>query len=345
MKRVLCAVTVALLLSGCASVSAEEMQMRHQEQYIAEEAPAPEAQPAPAVAEWPSVPSVAESFEVPSTVDAKWAGFPDGVAMVRVDGAEYANFADGETVTTHIEEAANYVHNLFWCDGYMTSTAYDGRSISLYMSSTSVRSLVSEAVENGVMPEWWERIRDTFIGFNTEAMEMLSHYDKPIKLVSTLCDSEIRGADSTPFLQVTNGELTYDVFSGYEPSPQKNAQAATISHDGIIAILEAAYKDGNGLAYDIRYFDDATSYWIDVTAPDGHMAEIAQTIVNGEKTYTENWASVVNALIQVCNEAMNLVVAAGDDSSHVVVNLVNEKNTGNYLVTVFNGIITYDCTK
>lgn len=74
----------------------------------------------------------------------------------------------------------------------------------------------------------------------------------------------------------------------------------------------------------------------------GIAAEVTSAKLMGKDQNYKPWADMKDNMIYMCNSTKELLEALGYDDTLVMLNLVNDLNTDNVLLTILNGVVIYD---
>lgn len=111
------------------------------------------------------------------------------------------------------------------------------------------------------------------------------------------------------------------------------------SDDAVIALtamVEESYPDHYIIKVDTEMQAYSISVWTD------GMALIATQAAYGDDTAKQNWEDAKESMV-LASAALKIAAEnAGDAEAHIVYNLLNDSNTDNVLIMMYDGIVIYD---
>lgn len=134
-----------------------------------------------------------------------------------------------------------------------------------------------------------------------------------------------------------------------ETSPATETSTATVAEteettavkvniDTVISLIESQVPQD----FDYREVEgDETGITINV-GTNGVALEATLAKTQGKGEDYEPWAEMRDAMVGMCNAASKLMETFGYPDILVMVNVVNDQNTDNVLLSILNGIVVYD---
>ncbi len=113
----------------------------------------------------------------------------------------------------------------------------------------------------------------------------------------------------------------------------------TATIEDVVSLLQQAMIEGFGEDNSQVYLDGnvlVMSIWEDGGAAEATLAQ------GGDTEMQEDWQVLTDALVSLSDTATSALVEAGLDGYSVMVNLLNDQNTENTLLSVVDGFVVYD---
>lgn len=124
-----------------------------------------------------------------------------------------------------------------------------------------------------------------------------------------------------------------------DSSPESNANSdePLMSMDMTAAVIEALVSQ-NFENYKIDYDDSGItlSLWQDGLAAGSVLAAA------GNQESVDSWNNIKESLITFCDSVSESMEAAGHGDATIMINVLNDQNTDNILLSALNGVIIYD---
>ena len=136
------------------------------------------------------------------------------------------------------------------------------------------------------------------------------------------------------------------VVTGLTSSSTQNSisQSSSVYDISDVDFLIKKNARSNGLnIVETEYFSSSNIYLISVMPDDG-FAEAA-LLVPYNASLAKDWQYMKTNTADCCLAFKNLFNTAGFEDVDVRVDILNDQNPNNRLLTFFNGICTYDCTE
>ena len=129
-------------------------------------------------------------------------------------------------------------------------------------------------------------------------------------------------------------------FSNIETAPartESSAEPANVSVDSAIVLIENTLDD-NFENFEVYYENGIifVNVWQD------GIAGAAMVASSGDQEFLASWDDLISSQIRLSNSLDDLVEALGLTDVSVAINVLNDMNTENVLLTVMNGIVFYD---
>ena len=139
----------------------------------------------------------------------------------------------------------------------------------------------------------------------------------------------------TPAPQTQAVEPSAEITDAPEAS---DAQDAVISLDDLCATIESILDDG-GSGVDVTHEEAAISVnvWLN-----GLCMEMTLAQESGNDSYQETWDSIRANFVSLSESIGELVDTVGHTDVRVTVNILNDLNRDNVLLSVFEGIVIFD---
>lgn len=182
---------------------------------------------------------------------------------------------------------------------------------------------------------WWFKAFAIIVVLN--ALASGNSKEKPTTEVQETSHATVAAEAATEAVQETEAaeetqteatEAEYTV----EPSIISNA-------DTVIALIEPTLKDNWGDHYTI-YNDEGV---IGVNVWGEGVVAGAVMAANGDAKCKATWDEMVESLKRMCSSMCGVAEAAGMESVWIELNLVNDMNPDNILLSITNGVVFYDC--
>lgn len=121
------------------------------------------------------------------------------------------------------------------------------------------------------------------------------------------------------------------------PESDTNSDEPLMSMDMTAAVIEALVSQ-NFENYKIDYDDSGItlSLWQDGLAAGSVLAAA------GNQESIDSWNSIKESLITFCDSVSESMEAAGHGDATITINVLNDQNTDNILLSALNGVIIYD---
>ena len=137
--------------------------------------------------------------------------------------------------------------------------------------------------------------------------------------------------------------LTQEPATSPVTSPETSTETGRgFESDDILTLLKGTLTDTDQIKYEMSYQEDANTYHLYMDCPNAGLAEIATAIINGDTTNINEWDSIKETAIDLCNTIMGTVRNLGNGNEHATVNIRNDKNANNLLISVYDGTVVYD---
>ena len=120
-------------------------------------------------------------------------------------------------------------------------------------------------------------------------------------------------------------------------APAAEAPSASVSIDTALMLIDSVMKD-NFKHYDISYEDEMVT--IDVW--DDGIAMGVTLAANGNKDFQNSWNTVVTNQLEFCDSVQTLLETLGLGNVSVFINILNDGNLDNVLLSVWNGVVLYN---
>lgn len=140
----------------------------------------------------------------------------------------------------------------------------------------------------------------------------------------------------TPAPQTQAVEPSAEITDAPEAS---DAQSDTLSLDALCATIESIL-DGDGYSgVDVTHEEAAitVNVWLD-----GLCMELTLAQQSGNDSYQETWDTVKANFVSLSESISELVETVGYTDVYVTINILNDLNHGNVLLSVFEGIVIFD---
>ena len=119
---------------------------------------------------------------------------------------------------------------------------------------------------------------------------------------------------------------------------EKAESTSSLSMDSIVAIVEDILSDTYD---DVQVTLEETTLVLDVTFPG--LASAVQDIVTVRSSKLLNkWDEVIVSQTKICSTVMNVLYESGYKDVDVLVNVLNDLNPKNCLLSIFNESVIYD---
>lgn len=121
------------------------------------------------------------------------------------------------------------------------------------------------------------------------------------------------------------------------PESDTNGDEPLMSMDMTAAVIEALVSQ-NFENYKIDYDDSGItlSLWQDGLAAGSVLAAA------GNQESVDSWNNIKESLITFCDSVSESMEAAGHGDATIMINVLNDQNTDNILLSALNGVIIYD---
>lgn len=119
-------------------------------------------------------------------------------------------------------------------------------------------------------------------------------------------------------------------------APLEETQETTLSPDMIKSVLELTISQ-NFSDYKIDYQEELNEYVISLWR-DGITEGATLAVSSGDRT---SWDNMVTSLKEMCNSFMDTINTL-DPDANITVEVLNNLNTENRLLIIFDGIVMYD---
>lgn len=128
-----------------------------------------------------------------------------------------------------------------------------------------------------------------------------------------------------------------------EPTPEATEEPATEETEGastesVASLIELSIKQG----FD-NYTVDTQDDTIVVNVWQDGIAMGAASAQYGDSSAQSAWETMKDSAVEMSNSFKELARTAGRDDITVVMNVINDQNQDNTLLTVIDGAVTYDC--
>lgn len=127
-----------------------------------------------------------------------------------------------------------------------------------------------------------------------------------------------------------------------QPQQQQDAQNTETDMSVVASAIKAVLDknaDGTGVEYAVSYDDEG----ITITAKaNGVAAEVSQAKASGYDDTYEPWVTMRDNMVTLCNSISDAAEALGASGKYVIVNVANDANEDNTLLTIMNGVVVYD---
>ena len=146
----------------------------------------------------------------------------------------------------------------------------------------------------------------------------------------------IYGNEDLIFLTVIDGKCIHNV---YDSSEKDNQEKDVTDIDAIMDILSLSLSQNFGEGNYTLEYDDTTvtlNLWGD------NVSIGAAFAANGDKSSKELWDTLVESHKDMCNNIMEEIKSCGIENYSVKVNLLNDLNKQEVLLTILNGEVVYD---
>lgn len=140
----------------------------------------------------------------------------------------------------------------------------------------------------------------------------------------------------TPAPQTQAVEPSAEITDAPEAS---DAQSAIISLDDLCATIESLLDDDGYSGVDVTR-EEATitiNVWLD-----GLCMELTLAQQSGNDSYQETWDTVKANFVSLSESISELVDTVGYADVYVTINILNDLNHDNVLLSVFEGIVIFD---
>lgn len=115
---------------------------------------------------------------------------------------------------------------------------------------------------------------------------------------------------------------------------------SSVSPSTVIALLQSAYSSSDGVEVEYKYDDDSSIYYMYIT-----MDGIATSAVKAQSDsdLMDNWITMRDKLITLNTSFTDYIsTLTGDSSTSLSLNLVNDTNSDNILLSILNSTVLYD---
>lgn len=121
------------------------------------------------------------------------------------------------------------------------------------------------------------------------------------------------------------------------PEPEESA-AAAVSVETAVAALDLVLRDNYGDSYKVDVEDNfiTISVWVDGVAIEAAAA------ANGDTAKLESWNGMVEAMTEAQKSYQNTIRDTTGQDAIVMVNVLNDQNLDNTLLSVTDGTVVYD---
>lgn len=118
-----------------------------------------------------------------------------------------------------------------------------------------------------------------------------------------------------------------------------DAQSAAISLDDLCATIKSILDDGGYSGVDVTHEGETitVNVWLD-----GLCMELTLAQESGNDSYQETWDTIKDNFVDLSESIGNLVDTIGHTDVYVTVNILNDLNRDNVLLSVFEGIVIFD---
>jgi len=135
-------------------------------------------------------------------------------------------------------------------------------------------------------------------------------------------------------------QATDDRFAQIEtesPRTEPDSDPADVSVDAAIVLIENTLKE-NFEHFEV-YHEDGIIF---VNVWQDGIATAAMVAASGDQECLASWDDLVSSQIRLSNSLYDLVQVLGLSDTTVAINVLNDLNLDNVLLTVMNGIVFYD---
>lgn len=119
-----------------------------------------------------------------------------------------------------------------------------------------------------------------------------------------------------------------------EPTEEEPASVEVIA--SLIEMTAKQYYDNCNVTYDDESI--TLNLWVD-----GLADAAAAVALLGEGADNPNWVNMKNQFIKLSQSMQNLGSQLGRDDVSVIVQILNDQNRDNVLLSFYNGTVIYDC--
>lgn len=134
--------------------------------------------------------------------------------------------------------------------------------------------------------------------------------------------------------------LSANVTAAETSVPQDVTEQSTLSLDELSSLLELGLSD-NWEHYTIST-DEETSLITVNLWQDGVALELYMIQSAGGGADNEDWVALKDSMLSMYNSLKELVETVGRSDVHLAINLLNDQNTDNVLLTALDGYFIYD---
>jgi len=183
---------------------------------------------------------------------------------------------------------------------------------------------------NECRPEEWDSIVEKSVTLcKTLKDELAEPGGKSVSIVKY-------GSNDTILLTVIDGKCTHNLYDSLEKDNQEeDATDIDAIMDMLLVSLSQNFGEGN---YTLEY-DDTTvtlNLWGD------NVAIGAAFAANGDESSKELWDTLVESHKDMCNNIMEEIKSCGIENYSVKVNVLNDLNNQEVLLTILNGEVVHD---
>jgi len=114
----------------------------------------------------------------------------------------------------------------------------------------------------------------------------------------------------------------------------------TCNAEDVISLLKTTFANTDGIAYDFSYDEDSNLFYITATM-DGIAQDAVRATTND--TALDSWHTLRDSITSLNTSTLDFIKAmTGSDNVSLAISILNDQNTDNVLLTIFNSIVVYD---
>jgi hypothetical protein len=124
-----------------------------------------------------------------------------------------------------------------------------------------------------------------------------------------------------------------------EEKPEDTEETPAVSYESAVQLLETSVK----MAYDDCYTFEYDENNVVIGAWKDGVATGAVFAQEGNQECLDAWNTMRTSVRDTSKKFYEILCKYGYDNVGVTINVVNDQNHTNTLLTVYNGLVTYDC--